>query len=388
MTTRLALAARYMTRFSCLGGDCEDTCCGAGWTVPVDEPTHRHLRVLAERDPRVQHWLSTGVQRTPEGPDFARLVFGDDGTCSMLRPSGLCSLHAELGPDALSEVCATYPRYFNLVDDSLELFGTISCPEVARQCLLHDDALELEPLTLEQPPRKLRNHLNTQPPYYRPYRALREALSGLLGTPSLPLADKLFALLWFTQQLSSIVFEGCQAIPEAELNAALRQLRQPEVLAALSANYRALSVSGSFALPVVQRALEGDTHADARHAELDWDRYCALRARVPEPALARVDACLTRYAVNQLLTTPYMLEKTPFAHARDLVVRVAALRYLLVLQLAGFSGSSVELDERIVDVSYRFARRLEHSGLFEKLGRELESQQLGSLAHSVGFISL
>lgn len=394
MTTQ---AARYMTRFRCLGGDCEDTCC-AGWTVPFDEPTHRRLKVLSAHEPSAQRLLDEGIQLTPEGPDFARLVFGADGYCRMLEDDGRCAIHARLGPDALADVCMMYPRYFNQVDEERELFGTISCPEVARQCLLHDDAFEPEPLELEQAPRKLRNRFATEEPYFRPFRALRSAMSELLARPGYALADKLFALLWFTRQLSSVVFDGCAALPEAELQGTLAALGQPQLLATLSANYRGLDVSGAFALSVLRQALPPSANANASAsasptaaADADaaaWASYGATRARVPETARARLDACLTRYAVNHLHTTPYMLSRTPFIFALELAVRVAALRYLLHQRLAGFQGDGDELDRQIVDVSYRFARHVEHAGSFEKLVSELESQRLDSLAHAVGFVSI
>ena len=36
MAPREALTARYLTRFRCLGADCEDTCCQA-WEIPLDQ---------------------------------------------------------------------------------------------------------------------------------------------------------------------------------------------------------------------------------------------------------------------------------------------------------------------------------------------------------------
>ena len=43
-------------------------------------------------------------------------------------------------------------------------------------------------------------------------------------------------------------------------------------------------------------------------------------------------------------------------------------------------------DARIVEVAYRFGRRVEHSELFGQLGQLLRSQNLVSFAHTLGFL--
>lgn len=391
MSTQVVQAADYMARFRCLGASCEDTCCG-GWTVPVDEPTHRRLKVLAEREPAAERLLTEGIELLPAGPDFARLRFQASGYCCMLE-DGLCAIHARLGPEALPDVCMTYPRYFNEVDGELELFGSVSCPEVARLCLLADKSFAPRAMPLEAPPRKLRNRFTTEEPYFRPFAALRSAFAGVLAE-TLPLPEKLFVLLWFSSKLSRLLYAGCPEVPSQELTAALDALGKPELLQALGANYRALDVTGGLAFSIIERlldpALASDSapEPDGEQAGESWARYLELRARVPATAVRRLDECLTRYAINHLHTTPYMLSKNLLAYALDLVVRVAALRCLLCTRLADFSGDAAELDRQIIDVVYKFGRRVEHAGLLGKLSALLEEQQLGTLAHAIGFVSV
>ena len=377
-------SARYMTRFRCLGGDCEDTCC-QGWMVPLDEPTHRRLTVLAAEQPAAARLLREGVELTPAGPHFGQLRFAASGRCGMLDERGLCGIHAQLGPAALFEVCAPYPRYYNEVDGALELFGTLSCPEVARLCLFGDDAFELDAVELDAAPRKLRNRFNTDAPYYKPYRLLRTHLVELLGRAGHTLSEKLFALLWISSKLGELVHARAQQLPLAELESALAGMLADGVLAYLAQNYRALKLDGSLALSVIGAVLGDDAAAGKA---VTWTDHVQQRARIAGPALERAEMCVTRYCQNHLLTTPYMLSDSLFAYARELVRRAATLRVLMQRGLVAFEGDAAALDARLVEVVYRFGRRLEHSDIFHRLDETLEQQGLSSFAHTACFFSV
>lgn len=376
MRRDVARAAGYMTRFRCLGGDCNDTCC-QGWTVPIDEPTHRRLKVLAADEPLAEQMLNRGIELTPQGPHFGKLRFADSGHCGMLDEQGLCGIHARLGPDALFDVCMTYPRYYNEVDGELELFGTVSCPEIARLCLLGDDALALTPLPEHDAPRKLRNQFRTDQPYYQPFALARGAFSELLARPPYVLSEKLFALLWISDKLSPVVHAGAQSMPTAEVGKALTATLAPAALDTLIGSYRNLGLDGSLAISVLSGVLD---------RAMSWPDYCELRERVAPEVRERVDACLTRYAQNHVYTTPYMLYPSLFAYTRDLTWRVAMLRYLLHQDLSGFAGDAAAVDRRIVDVTYKFGRRVEHSELFAQLGQLMANEKLDTFAHTVCFL--
>lgn len=409
-------SARYMTRFRCLASECEATCCGGG-AVPVEQATHRHLRLLAEHDAEAQELLELGIELTPEGSEFARLRFLPTGDCSMLDGGGLCRIQAKFGHDALFDVCATYPRYASEIDGEVELFGTLSCPEVARLALLADDGFEEERLPEPAAPRKLRNRFNTRDPYFQPYREVRTALVRLLQQPGLSLSEKLFVLLWLGDQLRSVLHAGCAKLPTHELGAVLSALAGRGVLETLAASHRGLKVDGELPLMLIWEALPpraelrrgaqtqpfdelanevwatyarspaGPSLSEARLHEL-WAEYVSVRAAVPGPVRERIDACLARYVGNHLRTTPYMLAASLFAYGFELVVRVALLRFLLHTRLSGFCGSPQELDNHVVRVTYAFVRAVEHTNLLGQLQGQLEARGSNGLAHAVCFVAL
>jgi lysine-N-methylase len=413
---KVGLSARYMKRFRCLASTCEATCCGGG-AVPVEESTHRRLTVLADDDPVASALLTQGIELTPQGPGFARLRFLPSGGCSMLDQAGLCRIQSRFGHDALFDVCATYPRYVNEIDGEIELFGTLSCPEVARLVLLSDDGFEPEKLELDAAPRKFRNRFQTEHPYYKPFKLVRAALIRLLAEPAYRLSEKLLVLLWTGDKLRRVLHAGCSQVPVADLRAVLEALAEPEVLRALTSSFHRLALDASLPIAVISRALRptkelrygaqtelfdailrelwttygrADASADATDEELSQvqTRYLALRAAVPPNVQDRIDVCLLRYAANHLLTTPYMLEHSLFGYAHDLVVRLSSLRFLLQTRLSGFSGEPAELDRQIVQVVFAFVRSLEHSSVFGQLLQLLDEQGLNGLPHALCFLAI
>ncbi len=69
--------------------------------------------------------------------------------CPFLDDNFLCEIQVHHGEEALSKVCNAYPRVVNLIDGSLELSATISCPEVARLILLERIEPNLENLEMD-----------------------------------------------------------------------------------------------------------------------------------------------------------------------------------------------------------------------------------------------
>jgi lysine-N-methylase len=384
----------------------------------VQETTHRHLTLLAENDPEASALLASGIELTPDGPDFGRIRFLESGDCSMRDEKGLCRVHARFGHAALFEVCATFPRYASEIDGDVELFGTLACPEVARLALLAEDGFELAQLTLEEAPRILRNRFRTDEPYFKPFKQVRAALVQLLSEPGHTLPEKLFVMLWMADKLKAVLHEGAAPVPPVELEKALAALSEASVLGQLSARYRSLDLDGTLPISVIVAALKPPPQprrgaqtegfdalwrevqarygkgaapgASASEAELReiWALYREARAAVPSAVDQRVELCLTRFGVNHALTTPHMLSANLFDYAYDLVVRLACLRFLLTTRLSGFTGSASELDQRIVEVTYSYVRTVEHADLPSELRKLLLAQGLDGLAHAVCFLAL
>ena len=112
----------YYKEFSCIAGDCPDTCC-AGWQIMIDEK-------------------SLGKYRRLTGDFRARLHNGIDWKdktfrqyrrrCEFLNENNLCDIYSEAGKDMLCHTCRTYPRHIEEFEGLREISLSLSCPEAAR----------------------------------------------------------------------------------------------------------------------------------------------------------------------------------------------------------------------------------------------------------------
>ena len=105
----------YYKEFSCIAGDCPDTCC-AGWQIMIDEK-------------------SLGKYRRLTGDFRARLHNGIDWKdktfrqyrrrCEFLNEDNLCDIYSEAGKDMLCHTCRTYPRH---IEEFRWLTGNLTLP--------------------------------------------------------------------------------------------------------------------------------------------------------------------------------------------------------------------------------------------------------------------
>src|SRR5689334_5783082 len=113
-----SLEPRHFAEFRCLGADCEDTCCD-GWAVTIDKRTYaKYLHCPdVEWRGRFQNFVTINTA-DPTDQDYARIQLA--GTTCPFLSEGLCSIHRDLGEGYLSVTCASFPRVWNAVDETLE----------------------------------------------------------------------------------------------------------------------------------------------------------------------------------------------------------------------------------------------------------------------------
>ena len=103
----------YYKDFACIAGDCPDSCCHE-WEVQVDTASAAWYRAM-------EGALGDALREAlydEEGETYLRNV-GD--RCPMWREDGLCRIQAELGEQALCDVCRDFPRLKQDYGDFVEL---------------------------------------------------------------------------------------------------------------------------------------------------------------------------------------------------------------------------------------------------------------------------
>lgn len=133
----------YYEEFSCIAGDCPDTCC-VGWQVVVDE---EHLRIYQSAKGTLGDQLRSSIVEIDGEPCFSQC----NGRCCMLREDGLCTIQKELGEAALSQVCGFYPRFVTELGLLREQGLSISCPEAARIILRKKEPVRFVTHTTDEP---------------------------------------------------------------------------------------------------------------------------------------------------------------------------------------------------------------------------------------------
>ena len=120
----------YYDAFRCIASACPDSCCKE-WDVQVDAASAAYYRQLPGS-------LGDRLRQVLREENGETVMTIEDGRCPMWRRDGLCRIQAELGEQALCQVCREFPRLRHDYGDFVELGLELSCPEAARLILTGD----------------------------------------------------------------------------------------------------------------------------------------------------------------------------------------------------------------------------------------------------------
>lgn len=117
----------YYHVFRCIASACPDSCCKE-WEVDVDDNAAAFYRSLPSA-------LGDALRAVLKDTEDGTVMTISDGRCPMWRQDGLCRIQAELGHEALCQVCREFPRLRHDYGDFVEYGLELSCPEAARLIL-------------------------------------------------------------------------------------------------------------------------------------------------------------------------------------------------------------------------------------------------------------
>ena len=427
------IAAKYMTRFSCLGPDCEDNCCHS-WLVGLERDDYMRMRKALSVDQEGKEAFEHGVKRL-RGEEkkewYAALEHRPDGSCVFLAKEGLCTMHRDYGEKALCYVCSTYPRSVPLVGDRrIELTGTLSCPEIARLCLLADDAMELvdfDPAVLPRNRTMGAIDVESDDPYYRYFDDVRATVLGLLAVTEYPAPTRLFFVTYFAHRLDDFFGPGNENFSEGRLASEIDHISNADNLDELHRQFQELEIPTDLTSTLTQQLLAARVHRGVhrKFALMVRDAYFSYLGIDPNewtesedterPSLTsdelwpmyreraefwderfpdRIDQYITNYALNYWVKSWYTASPSLLRHTRTLLISVAALRFLLfsdptlATAVAHTDQSDEErrqlLDDTVVKVAYLFTRNVEHNKTFlDDVSESLDKRGISSFAHVV-----
>lgn len=198
----------YYSKFRCIAGACPDSCCHQ-WQVQVDKASAECYRALPGP-------LGDALRDALVEEEDGALMRNVDSRCPMWRSDGLCCIQAELGEEALCDVCREFPRLRQDYGDFLELGLEMSCPEAAR-IMLEEGRWHLE--TREVP--------GGEEPDYDPeimdiLRSSRGYALALMELSGYSVPERLMLLLMYGYHIQAQI-DGAEASafdPEAALEEA------------------------------------------------------------------------------------------------------------------------------------------------------------------------
>ncbi len=149
---QLFLVPDYYPYFHCKMGSCRHTCC-ENWPISISMKDYFHL-VGIKCSPVLRSSIDKALHIIPYPSEsvYAEISPGYDRMCPLRIEDGRCGLQAELGEDALAQVCRLYPRGVR-IGESNECSCANSCEAVAELFLNHREPLRFInfPLELDLP---------------------------------------------------------------------------------------------------------------------------------------------------------------------------------------------------------------------------------------------
>ena len=347
----------YVQRFSCLAERCEDTCC-KDWRISISE-RDRGVSGLA------QPLYENLIVKDAGGYQIAKRP---DGHCVALD-GGRCKVHAQYGEQALSNICANFPRMFRLINGGLVKSASMGCPEITRLCLFGDDPFHLNEIQQDDFHLSDANNQAFEGLDASDWYALVNAPLQLALAPEVSPEQALMRVFDLASRLSPLPHSRwAESLPV--LMAEYRQAAAEEALAADPLLAVLLDILHGPNVPAalpqrVLGALAGET-PDCNHALLKPTYPGLYRAEVRAtlaPILKRfIAAEMTRTGFPFISTTSagqdYGLNLAEWG--ATLAIRTLTLRYLLLVHCDLTTGQAPTRGE-IVELVYRFCRAARHS---------------------------
>lgn len=421
-----------MQAFSCLGGECEDTCCQQ-WDIRFDRAHYEKLRkavkLMPEQQSLFERYIVLNEGEQASDRNFAHIRLDDKGFCPFLDNSGLCQLHSCHGIEPLSNVCAFFPRVLSAYQGEIEMTGALSCPEVTRQCLFCEASeQQMKDMSSELLPRQDDVPLSRVVPatdadfYASQFPHVRETMIWLASHEDYAFETRQYFLSNLAHRLAPGYHQGCQ--PNQKLvNDELDRIRNSRTLQNLDDYYRHYSSTEPVAIAVIQAVLqlhlqqspddklsqlsgrifdayrtvlqdqgEAEIYGDNLPPVALWHRYQENWDRLNAFYGVRLENCLSRYLVNCLQREWFVSMPDPFVYIHMLTVRLAILRFLIVShpqlqQQMKNQAVQSELDKHLVEIVYLFARGIDHNlGFLQVLYQALVEQQMMSFDYAMPFI--
>ncbi|MNO69726.1 Flagellar biosynthetic protein FliU [compost metagenome] len=403
------LMPTYMNKFTCIGGECEDTCC-VGWQITLDKKTYKSYK--NSKHPQLSKVFQNSMKRNKSeatnNSNYASLRLDECGRCPMLNQDNLCGVQLNLGEEMLSPTCTTYPRVINQVNNILEMSAKLSCPEAARLALLNKEKMECKEVEIDINPlwslfSTLDVSKSTSAEKY--FWNIRIFTIDILQNREWSIEDRLIFLGLFIQKLENLLSqEQVEFIPQliqdysvmmenSSTQAVFDRIKgdvkmQMRIIMHLISGRAQLGVSSERYVECFNDMLSGfgENKEDILNIEQLEQQYMNNYKSYYEPFIKDHSYMLENYLVNQVFES--LFPKNVDQLFGDYLL-IVVLFMLIRIHLVGISGYAKQLnDEIVVKVVQSFSRVNVHSPEYLQSLRDFfKENEFDSLAHAVAMLS-
>lgn len=408
----------YFSGFSCLGDKCEDTCC-RNWEVKLDRQHYDMLETVMSKD-NVEKSMFEQYIHLNESPitsdhDYACIRMGVEGYCAMLDDKGLCSIHAKHGVTVLGNVCTMFPRVISRCENTVELSGALSCPEVVRNCIDDKTPLKLKRFKTSDLPRSKNYPIQRElmdiddDVYSENFKFVRDNLMQIMSNEDLELEARLYVIANIADKISGFYHRNCGEITNDKLKLTLLELSQPDVARKIGAFIKDYDANTGISMIVVHSILSiklqqsGDENISQLYEKI-INKYVKNNSSATTVLAEKlfeinsnmvlenknyIDKAITRYIINCLYREWFITMPDLFTYVQMLLVRTSLLRTLIYLDVGEEALELHQLKKRIVYVMYNFARNIDQNLDFLKVVyNALSEQSMMNFDFSPAFIRL
>lgn len=375
--------ADYFDDFTCIGTQCEDTCC-VGSEVEIDKITYGKYKSI--KDEKLEKIIKCHVYENQgyrdEYIDFAKVTLTGDKSCPFLNGKKLCMIQASIGEEYLSNFCYSFPRYTNLIDGVYENTMALSCPEAARLVLLKKEGISF--VKIDTIPRRgiVSQYVDTQREDLKEssvskFTELREFAIWVMQRREYNIWERLLLLGYFHEDLEIFIKKGnihkiCKLIDSYKSKIKKRELTNlientinlPSMQITLLMEYiERLGVTVEIdshrfikATKEVEKALAFNMDIEMRKRQ---EIFMSSVGKHYEPLMDEHEYILENYFVNHIYKNLYPFSEpgTPFDSYMMLVIRYALIKVYLV----GIGASRGKLTtSMVVDFIQMFVKTAEH----------------------------
>ncbi|QOL51754.1 flagellin lysine-N-methylase [Massilia litorea] len=399
-----ALVPQYVSRFSCIGSSCEDSCC-AGWRVNVDKKTFNAYR--QSNHPELKPVFESSVRRVrsqESDASYARIELHQESAACPLMQDSLCSVQRHLNESYLSDTCFSYPRSTRQFAGGIEQSLTLSCPEAARQALLSPDAfdfVESKVVVRDTSAGKIQPMHGLRP---ETMNEIRIFCFQLMRTQGLEVWEKLAVLGVFCESLTkAIQAHKQQAVPALieELVAALETGSITDALKDMPPNHyqqaavfatmwnvrhkTTHSTSQNAILDMIARGMPTDPASGESVEQQIVANYRRGIERLPA-ALSEAPWLMEHYLLNEMFSALFPFgDSTPYEHYLRLVSRFGMVRFVLAAQCN--SDASLPTPALLAQTVQVFCRRVQHDmKLAQQINQALQNTGWDRLDRIFGFL--